>query len=152
VGRKPDETLRRIIAAAIECSPRVYLRAATQRLDVARFLLNNSNYYLDAAYLAGYTAECALKALILERTPKAKRPGVCEELGSGARAHNFDVLENALRVKNCTIPNEVSTGLNHVKQGWGTQLRYHGGLGPQEAAESLSHDIILILKWVERGF
>lgn len=41
-----------------------FQRAAGQRFTTAEFLLRH-RYALDAMYLAGYTIECTLKALIL---------------------------------------------------------------------------------------
>jgi hypothetical protein len=49
---------------------RDYQKAALQRLTTAEALLD-LRLNLDAQYLGGYTVECSLKALILERTPAA---------------------------------------------------------------------------------
>ncbi len=48
MSREPVKDIRRIVQAGIECSQKSYWRAATQRLDVAQYLLKNSKYYLDA--------------------------------------------------------------------------------------------------------
>ena len=48
---------------------RDFLKAASQRFTTAETLLRLS-LTLDAHYIGGYTVECALKALILEKTPR----------------------------------------------------------------------------------
>jgi HEPN domain-containing protein len=48
---------------------RLFERIAEQRLAAAELLLEHQ-FYLDAVYLAGYTVECSLKALILRWTPR----------------------------------------------------------------------------------
>jgi len=132
-------------------SPKSYRRAATQRLDAAKFLLKNSSYYLDALYLAGYAAECSLKALILERTPKSKWAATCEEIGSGAKAHNFDFLKGILNRRQCSIPDEIGESLEVVKREWITNLRYVGALIPFREAEVFIELVALIDQWAERS-
>jgi hypothetical protein len=52
-------------------TPRDFLKAALQRLTTAETLLEILRITLEAQYLGGYTVECALKALILEKTAAA---------------------------------------------------------------------------------
>lgn len=151
MSREPIKAIRRIVQAGIECSPKSYRRAATQRLEVARFLLKNSKYYLDALYLAGYAAECSLKSLILERTPKSKRAAVCEEISSGAKAHNLVFLEGILNRRQSSIPTETAASLDVIKREWITSLRYVGALIPYEEAENFIKHVALISQWVERS-
>jgi len=151
MSRVPVKTIRRILQAGIECSPKSYRRAATQRLDVASFLLENSKYYLDALYLAGYVVECSLKALILERTPKSKWAAVCEEIGSGAKAHNLDFLEGILNRRQGSIPDETAESLEVIKREWNTNLRYVGAIIPYVEAKDFIEHAILIYQWAERS-
>jgi hypothetical protein len=72
------------------------------------FLAKNTDYNLDALYLAGDAAECSLKSLILERTPKSKRAAVCEEISSGAKAHNLGYPERHLESKTVLDPRRGS--------------------------------------------
>ena len=118
MSREPIKAIPKIVQTGIDCSPKSYRRAATQRLDAAKFLLKNSSYYLDALDLAGYAAECSLKPLILEWTPKLKWAAVCEEIGSGAKAHNFDILKGILNRRQCSIPDEIGESLEVVKREW----------------------------------
>jgi hypothetical protein len=55
-------------------------------------VLWSNQLYLDSMYLAGYTFECALKALILSRVPIRQRPEFLREYFHGAVAHNYEYL------------------------------------------------------------
>lgn len=151
MSREPTKDIRRIVKAGVECSPKSYRRAATQRLDTARFLLKNFNYNLDAVYLAGYAAECSLKALILDRTPKKNWAARCQEISSGAKAHNFDFLEEILRRTRGSIPDEIVKSLNVVRLAWMTSLRYLGAIIPYPEAEYFIKHVVSICEWAERG-
>jgi HEPN domain-containing protein len=151
MSREPIKAIRKIVQTGIDCSPKSYRRAATQRLGAAKFLLKNSSYYLGALYLAGYAAECSLKALILERTPKLKWAAVCEEIGSGAKAHNMDFLKGVLNRRQCSIPDEIGESLEVVKREWITNLRYVGALIPFKEAEVFIEHVALIYQWAERS-
>ncbi len=151
MSREPIKIIRKIVQAGSDYSPKSYRRAATQRLDAARFLLKNSSYYLDALYLAGYAAECCLKALILERTPKSKWAATSEEIGSGAKAHNFDFLRGILNRRQCSIPEEIGVSLEVVKREWITDLRYVGALIPFREAEVFIEHVLAINQWAERS-
>jgi hypothetical protein len=151
MSREPTKDLRRIVEAGVECSPRSYRRAATQRLDTAKFLLKNFNYNLDAVYLAGYVAECSLKALILDRTPKKNWAATCQEISSGAKAHNIDFLEEILRRTKGSIPDEIVKSLNVVRVAWMTNLRYLGAMIPFLEAEYFIKHVTAINEWAERG-
>lgn len=151
MSREPISVIRRIAQAGIDCSPKSYWRAATQRLEVAEFLLKNSRYHLDALYLAGYAVECSLKALILRRTPKPKWAAVCEEISSGAKAHNLDFLEGILNRRQRSIPDETSESLKVIRREWTTNLRYVGALIPCKEADTFIKHVELIYKWAERS-
>jgi HEPN domain-containing protein len=151
MSREPIKAIRRIVQAGSECCPKSYRRAATQRLDVARFLLENSKYYLDALYLAGYVVECSLKALILERTPKSKWAAVCEEIGSGAKAHNLDFLAGILNRGQGSIPDEAAESLDVIKREWIQNLRYVGAIIPYVEAKNFIEHVVFIYHWAERS-
>ena len=142
--------LKRIIQAEFDCNPRTFWRAASQRLQTANLLLK-SRVYLDAVYLAGYAVECALKALILDRTPAASRREVCKELTSGARSHNFDVLTESLRAKGCPPPANIRGLLDSLSDEWRTDLRYVGALIPHREAEQFLERVQSVYEWVQRS-
>jgi len=151
MSREPIKAIQKIVQTGIDCSPKSYRRAATQRLGAAKFLLKNSSYYLDALYLAGYAAECSLKALILEWTPKSKWAAVCEEISSGAKAHSVDFLKGILNRRQCSIPDETAVSLEVIKREWITDLRYVGALIPFKEAEFFIEHVTLIYQWAERS-
>ena len=130
---------------------KAFWRAATQRRDTAAYLLasESSDKYLDAVYLGGYAAECALKSLILKRTPKSKRPAVLEELTSGARAHNLDVLSGFLRAAGCSIPRDIRQYLVSLSEEWRTDLRYVGALISRKEAEQFLKRVDAVCKWAQ---
>jgi len=145
----PKEShLRRICRAEFDCNPKTFLRAAAQRLDAARLLLD-SGLFLDAVYLGGYVVECGLKALILHRTPASRRRGACQELTTGARAHNYDVLTAGLKAKGCPIPREIQRRLDDLNEEWRTNLRYSGALIPEGEAEESLESVEAVHQWVE---
>jgi hypothetical protein len=69
---------------------RVFERAAIQRLTAAEFLFQN-DFSLDAIYLAGYAGECALKALILRRTPHGQFVSMFNELTQAGAKWSTDL-------------------------------------------------------------
>jgi HEPN domain-containing protein len=105
-------------------SSRDFQRAARQRLTTAEFLLGNS-YTLDAMYLAGYTVECTLKALILERTPIAEQAEMLKKITSGQRMHDVETLGGILKNLGRPIPLALVKRLR--RSGWSTALRYETG-------------------------
>lgn len=54
-------------------------RVCDRRLQAADLLLEHG-FYLEAVYIAGYAVECALKALILKRTPFGDYPSTWKNL------------------------------------------------------------------------
>ena len=105
-------------------SSRDFQRAARQRITTAEFLLRH-RYTLDAMYLAGYTVECSLKALIVELTPIADRPMTLTKIRSGRRMHDAEVLGGILKDLGQPIPLRLVKRLR--RSGWSTSLRYEAG-------------------------
>jgi hypothetical protein len=105
-------------------SSRDFQRAAKQRLTTAEFLVKH-DYNRDAMYLGGYTVECALKALILQRTPTADRPATLKQISSGAKMHEAEVLGAILKDRGCPIPLDLSKKFRRYS--WTTALRYGSG-------------------------
>ena len=103
---------------------RDFQRVASQRLTTAEALLREK-FTLDAQYLGGYTVECSLTALILERTPDADKPDVLKRLTSGARMHRPDVLLGELRALGVRLPAKIAKRMRRFD--WTTDLRYETG-------------------------
>ena len=105
-------------------SPRAFQKAALQRLTTAEFLLDHK-YNLDAMYLAGYTIECSLKALILELTPPPEYPAKLKLISSGKRMHDPEVLAGLLKDLGNPIPLPFVKRFRRFQ--WSTSLRYQTG-------------------------
>jgi HEPN domain-containing protein len=72
---------------------RDFHRAAEQGFTTAEFLLD-CDFALDALYLAGYSVECVLKALILHLTSEPDREQAFQRLKSGAKTHYPEYRKN----------------------------------------------------------
>jgi HEPN domain-containing protein len=147
---REEHRLEKIVKSEFSCTPESFWRAASQRVASAIRLLESQSH-LDAVYLAGYVVECALKALILKRTPANKRRDLCQELSSGARSHNFDYLSGTLVLRQCTIPREVRQSLDVLSDEWSTDLRYVGNLISYREAERFIQRVQAVYEWVERS-
>jgi hypothetical protein len=103
---------------------RDFQKAAAQRFTTAEFLLGHK-YTLDAEYLGGYTIECSLKALILEKTPVADRQARLKEICAGAKNHRPEVLLGVLRDLGLQLP--LALAKRYRRLAWSTDLRYETG-------------------------
>jgi hypothetical protein len=103
---------------------RDFQRAANQRLVAAHVLLRG-RLTLDAQYVAGYTVECTLKALILEKTPLSVKSAKLAMISSGKKMHAPAVLLNELRNLGVQLPVEIAKRMRKFR--WSTDLRYETG-------------------------
>jgi hypothetical protein len=148
--RRPSSKLKKVDRTSSQPN---YWRAAVQRLDTASLLLklNDPARNLDAIYLAGYTVECGLKALILNRTSRSKQAGTFQELSSGAKSHNFEYLELMLRLRGCPLPLQCKESLKRVVGIWSTELRYASRIESSRSAKDFLDNVRTIHSWVERS-
>lgn len=102
-----------------------FQRAARQRLTTAEFLMRHPAFSLDAMYLAGYTIECTLKALILHLTPAAEKEEMLARISSGAKMHSPETLGAILKALGGSIPLDLARKFR--RSGWSTALRYETG-------------------------
>ena len=123
-----------------------FWRAAEQRLAIAEFLMRHG-YHLDSMYLSGYCVECALKALILRRTPEKRLADVRAGF-RGQKAHNFDHLKERLSMVNCFVPAAESRHLRTIAS-WSPQLRYEDGRRSRAEAERFVIASGAIRDWVK---
>jgi HEPN domain-containing protein len=130
---------------------RKFRQAAKQRLTVAEFLLKHG-FNLDSKYLAGYGVECALKALILRRTPDRQFAEMYKRLTSGQRAHDYEVLKGVLKRNpiNQTIPVAMAVHFQWVAS-WTTGLRYEVGPGDPEETTNFIEAARESVQWAENG-
>lgn len=113
--------------------PRRFYRAAYQRFAEAAVLFD-AEYYLGAIYLAGYTVECILKALILAATPASQHTRVEAEF-RGQRGHDYAWLRHRYNQTQApSWPPAIRRSLMFVGT-WAPALRYVPGLGNRRDAE-----------------
>ena len=125
---------------------RDFLKVAAQRLTTAETLLR-AKHTLDAQYLGGYTVECSLKALILQRTPDPDKPEKLKGLTSGAKMHRPDVLLGELRVLGVALPLEIAKRMRRFD--WTTGLRYETGRMDTGETRGMLKTANLIYDWVK---
>lgn len=127
-----------------------FFRAASQRYEASTILFE-AHRFLDRIYLGGYVAECALKSLILNRTPSRKQADTVAEISKGSMAHNFDILSGILERKQVAIPESIRDNLRMIHGLWGTHLRYVGARAESRTAREFRENIKFVLDWVERS-
>lgn len=125
---------------------RDFLRIAVQRLITAELLLDNK-LTLDAQYIGGYTVECALKALILERTPDSERPAALKEITAGSKMHRVEVLLERLRNLGLCLPLVITKRMRRFS--WTTDLRYETGRLDTGETVAFLKTTKIILEWAE---
>src|SRR5437868_14004687 len=92
---------------------RLYYRAAKQRFDDAELRLG-AGRTTGAIYLAGYTVECMLKALVLASVAPKLRQDLLKEF-RGARGHDIEWLGALYRRRvNSAVPKSVTRHLYRV--------------------------------------
>jgi len=128
-------------------SSRDFLLAAAHRLTTAQFLLDH-HYNLDAMYLAGYTVECALKALILDRTPPADRRSKLLMITRGKQMHYPETLGKLLADLGHPISKSVAARLRRFR--WSTDFRYESGRKNTSEALGFLKTAKMVYDWVER--
>jgi HEPN domain-containing protein len=132
--------------AAMPSSSRDFQRAGRQRLTTAEFLLDH-HYNLDAMYLAGYTVECSLKALILEIAPAANRAELLKKINSGKKMHDPEILGAILKDRGRQIPADLVKRFR--RSGWTTALRYESGRTDTGETRGFLKTAKAVYDWVE---
>lgn len=126
---------------------RPFYQSAKQRFEDARFLLE-AERTTGAIYLAGYSVECMLKALILSVVPDGERAEVLASF-RGARAHDYDWLKAKYFEKGGPVfPSSVSKNFSLVET-WTTDLRHKAGTSKWGEAESFLRAAQEIIVWAD---
>ena len=125
---------------------RDFQKVAAQRLATAQILLKEK-LTLDAQYLAGYTVECSLKALILHVTPAIDQPDKLRRLTSGAAMHRWEVLLGELHPHGIFLPVELAGRIRRFK--WSTALRYETKRRDTGETIACLATAEKVLEWVE---
>lgn len=129
---------------------RRYYRAGKQRFEDAQFLLENART-TGAVYLAGYSVECMLKALILESVPVASQKELMDQF-RGVRGHNIAWLRDRCRtLVRISVPEPVIRHLARLAP-WSTDLRYQGGTIERKIADDFMKSALTVINWVDGKF
>ncbi|WP_145356614.1 HEPN domain-containing protein [Alienimonas californiensis] len=112
---------------------RMFLRAADQRLEDARVLAEGGRD-AGAMYLAGYAAECGLKAMLLAAVPASGERAILETF-RGAAAHDLPALRARYRqAGGAGFSTEIIRTFAELSD-WAVALRYDPRPGtPRESA------------------
>ena len=103
---------------------RRYVRAAERRLEDAQFLHDSGDRLRQtgAVYLAGYAAECGLKALMLSRVRGADQP-------PAVYTHSLQALRDACESGpgGVNFPRDEFRAIGDLARVWDTGMRYNPG-------------------------
>ena len=126
---------------------RLFYRAAKQRYEDAVLLLEGKRT-TGAVYLAGYTVECTLKALLLANLSGVRRRKLLSEF-RGNRAHSIEWLRSLYRLHiGAQIPRDIARHLVRAAS-WSTELRYATGALKQAVAEEFLKSAAAIFSWAD---
>lgn len=127
---------------------RRFYRAAKQRFADALLLLDMGRTTA-AVYLAGYSVESILKALILSAVPRSQEEEVLSKF-RGARAHDYEWLMRFYRDKGGTrMPRQLILHFARVNT-WSTDMRYSPGTIAMREAKAFLDSVAEIIHWADR--
>lgn len=126
---------------------RQYYRAALQRFDEAELLLA-AQRTTGALYLAGYTVECLMKAVLLENVSTKIRKKLFAAF-RGHLGHNIEELRSQIRTHvRATIPSATLRQMARVAS-WSTELRYTTKVIKTRDAQEFVDSVRAIRSWAE---
>jgi hypothetical protein len=129
---------------------REFYRAGVQRLDTAKRVSTELQIYLDARYLAGYAAECALKSLWYERTPISQHSTLEDENKRSGKGHNVEwILEQLVHRAGENVPADIRRLVGRVRSRWDVELRYAAGRGRIDETTELIGFCERLLQWTK---
>ena len=137
----------RRIALPLDPEARNYSRAGLQFLDDAKFMFERGSRTRSAVYLAGYTVECMLKALILSSVP----PRTSFKLSSlrALHTHDFDKLKALyLSYGGPAFPKDIARDFLAIG-GWDTQVRYQPSNPKYDHAAKFLQAVERIAAWAD---
>lgn len=129
-------------------TPREFLKVALQRLDAAEQIMDKLRLTLEAQYIGGYSIECSLKALILEKTPAGPaRDEIYYKLTHGATYHIKEHLLARLKERGVELTLDLAKRMRRFD--WETGLRYEIGRKDTGETNGLLNTARAIYNWVE---
>jgi len=129
----------------ISKNARLFYRAAKQRFDDT-LLLFELERTTAAVYLAGYSVECMLKALILSTVPDTREEEILE-MFRGGRAHDYEWLIWLYRQnRGAQTPPHLVPHFTQVNT-WSTDMRYSPGTIEAGEARAFLDAVTEIIQW-----
>ena len=128
-------------------TPREFMKVSLQRLTAASSIMDVLRLNLEAQYIGGYSVECSLKALILEKTAILDRPEILAKLTRGATYHRAEVLLDRLRERGVFLTVNLAKRMRRFD--WTTALRYEIGRKDTGETNGLLQTSRAIYDWVE---
>lgn len=126
---------------------RLFYRASKQRFEDAEFLLDVGRTTA-AIYLAGYSVECIIKALVLAVVPRAQENEILA-MFRGARAHDYDWLRQFYAERGGPrLPPDLVPHFTRVNT-WSTDMRYLPGTIALRDAKAFLDSALEILIWAD---
>lgn len=129
-------------------SSRDFLKVSLQRLDVAVEIMNILRRSLEAQYIGGYSVECSLKALILEKTSDDEKQKTLLKITQGATNHRPEVLLARLRELGIALTPALARRMRRLD--WTTALRYETGRKDSGETNALLTTARAVYEWVEQ--
>jgi hypothetical protein len=128
---------------------RPYYRAALQRLDDARFLLDKGERTNAAVYLAGYSVECILKSILINSLPTSDHEEIIGAFRKFGQGHDFSWLKHEYQTAGgAPFPPDVQRNFVTVSS-WGTDIRYQTGSIKLKEAEAFLSASEAIVTWAD---
>lgn len=124
-----------------------FIRIAEQQAETADFLIERT-FTKHGMYFAGYVTECAMKALILFKTPEAGRESMFARISKGATMHEAETLAGILNNES-GIKRPLVLVRKHRRMGWYTGLRYEWGRADIGEARGVLKTGRLTLEWAK---
>ena len=126
---------------------RVFYRAAKERFEDAELILS-LNRTTAAVYLAGYSVEFMIKALILSSVPRSQENTILA-MFRGRLAHDYDWLMRLYRRhRGSPVPTHLVLPFDRVTR-WSTDIRYSPATIQTSEAKAFLHSISEIIKWAD---
>lgn len=124
---------------------RLFYRASLQRFEDAEFLFDVERTTA-AVYLAGYSVECILKALIFTTVPRSQESEILA-MFRGRRAHDYDWLLRLYRQRGgADLPPNFIPHFARVNT-WTTDMRYSPGIIALRDAKAFLDSSVELINW-----
>lgn len=126
---------------------RLFHHIAERHLRSSRILFQEQAFE-DAVYLAGYTVECGLKALLISHTPSAKRNALIGGFFRGSTGHDLPGLRDAIKKRGVHFPPEIARNMSVMM--WSTDIRYRAGRVSAPDAQVFLEEVTKLHNWIWR--